>query len=68
MLGSDTLAFASEIPEGIKDGVLPIEEQVSKPQDPTVPAKSKGKWRGESMYPKLLQGIRPPISRMGDYM
>ena len=64
MLGSDTLAFASEIPEGIKAGVLPIEEQVSENQDVTVPAKSKGKWRGESMYPKLLQGNIPSNLRI----
>lgn len=66
MLGSDTLAFASEILEGIKDGVLLKEDQVSEPQDASVPAKSKGKWRDESMYPKLLQGGQIALSQMKD--
>jgi len=56
MLGSDTLAFASEIPEGFKDGDLAQGERDSQPRDVTVLPKSKAKWRGESMYPKLLQG------------
>lgn len=56
MLGSDTLAFASEIPEELKDDDLAQGERDSQPRDVTALPKSKGKWRGESMYPKLLQG------------
>jgi hypothetical protein len=66
-MGSDTLAFASEIPEGLNDDDLAKGERDSQPRDVTVLPKSKGKWRGESMYPKLLQGERLFITGI-DYM
>ena len=69
MLGSDTLAFDSEIPEGLNDDDLAKGEWDSQPREVTVlpKPKPKGKWSGESMYPKLLQGELLFITAGEDY-
>lgn len=54
MLGPDTLAFAPEIPKDLAAEAGGDEDDTSVP---TVAGKKPvSKWRGESMYPKLLQG------------
>lgn len=54
MIGSDTLAFAPEVPKDISLDVFAKEERALEP--PSEGKKPVSKWRGESMYPKLLQG------------
>ncbi|KAF8310540.1 hypothetical protein DL93DRAFT_1584990 [Clavulina sp. PMI_390] len=57
MLGTDTLAFAPEVPKDVTIDVFEKEERELSVVTVEDVAKPVGKWRGQSMYPKLLQEL-----------